>query len=431
MVAGLLHLALINPSSECLLLLCHSYVEMMFRYKYGFFISFTTYEFLFIYYLEGTMHNIKNSKEHHILIVDDVPSNIDILVNVLTPFPEYTITAANSGERALQLIHEKQVPDLLLLDIMMPGIDGYEVCRQLKENPATENIDVIFVSAKESPDEIILGYEAGGSDYLTKPINPEELLHKVKLSIENKKISHGIESEKNEAMLTAMTAITNAGELGIVLDFMRQSNHANSLETLGQNITKSLSNFGLSSSVQLRLGSKTINTSSQEPMPPLEKKFLSRVIEVGRLREEGKRLIANFDGITLLVKNMPLEAPDKCGRLRDHIAHLIEGAGSRLQSLQVEQGVFEIIKDSKLSLVNVKQLQTQYKESTVQIMDDVMIDLERSFMQFGLTEEQEDVLLEVIKKGVDKSLDNMEQSMSIDDEFHQIIKNLEHIEFKH
>ena len=86
------------------------------------------------------------SDKERILIVDDTPDNIDLLVGVLQP--DYEIMAAINGERALKIARAPNKPDMILLDIMMPGLDGYEVCRQLKADPAPSEIPVIFITAK-------------------------------------------------------------------------------------------------------------------------------------------------------------------------------------------------------------------------------------------------------------------------------------------
>ena len=105
-----------------------------------------------------------------ILIVDDTPENIDILSDILTH--DYRIRVANSGERALKIIYSDEPPDLILLDIMMPGLSGLEICRRLKANPDRRHIPIIFVTAMSSVEDERRGLEMGAVDYITKPISP-------------------------------------------------------------------------------------------------------------------------------------------------------------------------------------------------------------------------------------------------------------------
>lgn len=113
-----------------------------------------------------------------ILAIDDNETNICIFEEMLED--EYILKTAMSGEEALEVI-EDFAPDLVLLDIMMPGIDGYAVCRQIRENPALQHIKIIMVSAKSMVAERLLGYEMGADDYITKPFEEEELMAKIKV----------------------------------------------------------------------------------------------------------------------------------------------------------------------------------------------------------------------------------------------------------
>ena len=110
--------------------------------------------------------------ENRILIVDDQPMNVEILYKILKR--DYVVETASDGEEGLDKVRQFE-PDLVLLDVMMPGIDGYEVCRRIKASPVGDFTQVILVSGKASQFERQEGYEAGADDYLSKPINKEML----------------------------------------------------------------------------------------------------------------------------------------------------------------------------------------------------------------------------------------------------------------
>ncbi|MAE07450.1 MAG: hypothetical protein CL661_01670 [Bacteroidetes bacterium] len=118
-----------------------------------------------------------NKKSDKILIVDDVSRNIQILGNILSQ-KQFQIAYAQSGQQALDICKTQDF-DLILLDIMMPGMDGYEVCKRLKKDPSTNEIPIIFLTAKADMESIIKGFEMGGQDYITKPFNAAELLARV------------------------------------------------------------------------------------------------------------------------------------------------------------------------------------------------------------------------------------------------------------
>jgi putative two-component system response regulator len=113
-----------------------------------------------------------------ILIVDDMPDNIDLLSEVLAPY--YRTRVALNGEKALKIAAGEFKPDLILLDIMMPGISGYDVCQRLKRNSDTQGIPIIFVTAMDETADEQKGLELGAVDYITKPISPPLVLARVR-----------------------------------------------------------------------------------------------------------------------------------------------------------------------------------------------------------------------------------------------------------
>ena len=119
-----------------------------------------------------------------VLVVDDSPDNLTLLNELLKDL--YTVKLANSGEKALKLAQSGKLPDLILLDIMMPVMDGYEVCRQLMENPITRHIPVIFLTAKVTVEDEKRGFDLGAVDYIAKPISPPIVMARVKNHLERK-----------------------------------------------------------------------------------------------------------------------------------------------------------------------------------------------------------------------------------------------------
>jgi len=124
------------------------------------------------------------ARKRLVLIVDDLPENLQVLAGHLTE-AGHEILAANSGPRAVALVRNRK-PDLILLDIMMPDMDGLEVCRVLKNDPDSADIPVIFITARTETDDILRGFELGAVDYITKPFKPAELVARVRTHLELK-----------------------------------------------------------------------------------------------------------------------------------------------------------------------------------------------------------------------------------------------------
>ncbi|MBF0119903.1 MAG: response regulator [Desulfobacterales bacterium] len=131
-------------------------------------------------------------KSCNILIVDDTEENIDVLSELLGD--DYEVSVATDGETALQAVYDNH-PDLILLDIMMPGMDGYEVCKKLKTNPATQDIPIIFVTAMSEVNDETKGLELGAIDYITKPISPSIVKARIKNHLELKLVREELKKQ--------------------------------------------------------------------------------------------------------------------------------------------------------------------------------------------------------------------------------------------
>jgi len=129
-----------------------------------------------------------------LLVVDDVPLNLHLLVHVLTK-QGYKVRPASSGPAALAAA-QANPPDMILLDIMMPEMDGYEVCRRLKGDERTRDIPVIFISAVDQAADKIKAFEVGGVDYVTKPIQPGEVVARIETHLKLRELRRNLE-EKN------------------------------------------------------------------------------------------------------------------------------------------------------------------------------------------------------------------------------------------
>ena len=127
------------------------------------------------------VHLQDSAKSPMVLVVDDTPEILSLIHTLLRD--TYQVKSANNGRKGLQIAQSEPQPDLILLDIMMPDMDGYEVCIQLKEDPKTRDIPVIFLTAKSEIENEERGFSLGAVDYVTKPIGPSVLLARVKTQI--------------------------------------------------------------------------------------------------------------------------------------------------------------------------------------------------------------------------------------------------------
>lgn len=144
-----------------------------------------------------------NYREYSILIVDDMPVNLAVLVEYLTEYG-FNIRIARRGETALQRVHY-DAPDLILLDVLLPGIDGFETCRRLKVDPTTAEIPVIFMTSLASAEDKVTGFEVGAVDYVTKPLQQAEVLARITTHLRLRQQAQSLQAQAVQLELSSRT----------------------------------------------------------------------------------------------------------------------------------------------------------------------------------------------------------------------------------
>ena len=150
----------------------------------------------------------ESTPTHLILVVDDTPANLTVMSEALTD-AGYDVAAALSGDRALKQI-QHQLPDLILLDIQMPGIDGFETCRHLKANPDTADIPIIFMTALSDADSKVQAFDLGAVDYVTKPFQEAEVLARVSTHLKLRQLTQSLEQQvaaRTQELTTALKTL--------------------------------------------------------------------------------------------------------------------------------------------------------------------------------------------------------------------------------
>ena len=143
-----------------------------------------------------------------ILVVDDTPANVKLLEDMLA-YHGFHVEVAADGETALELIRSGS-PDLILLDIMLPGLDGYGVCRAVRSNPAYAMLPIVMVTALDGREERVKGLEAGADDFLSKPVNPPELLARVRSLLRIRRLYETVQRQADQLAAWRKSACSSA-----------------------------------------------------------------------------------------------------------------------------------------------------------------------------------------------------------------------------
>ena len=198
-----------------------------------------------------------HDQKQTILVVDDAPENIDVLDGILKS--DYKIKVAMNGERALKIAESQGPPDLILLDIMMPGMNGYDVCRKLKANDATRKIPVIFVTTMDDTENESKGFEVGCVDYITKPVSPSLVRARVKTHLslydQNRVLEEKVQ-ERTKQLKQAFEAIKTAS-LDTVYRLSRAAEYKD--EDTGAHIQR-ISHYSAATARKMGLKEKTIES---------------------------------------------------------------------------------------------------------------------------------------------------------------------------
>ncbi len=371
------------------------------------------------------------SSKARILIVDDSPQDIHMLIGELND--TYIITASTSADDGIAALRvEDKKPDLILLDVNMPGKDGYEACREIKNDPGLKDIDVIFLSANDTTEEIIKGLDLGAVDYIVKPYEPAILRSKIKNALESVTRKANLQQQAEAANQLIYTVMSESGNLSGIINFMRMSFEASTSSELMKITLDALRQTNLNAVVLFEQDTVSELGSTGADPNMLEVELLSRMKGHDKpFFEHGARLFVVQKSIVVLIKNMP-EDNEKRGSLKDHLMILLEGANAKLKffvELSAAAGkkysaICQAVVNAKNALDSIHIKQEAHKKHTVEILDQMVEEVEASFLPMALTDAQESQLLDILSAAVDRSLAHMESGFKIDDEVKDIVKKL-------
>ncbi|WP_065978149.1 response regulator [Pseudoalteromonas lipolytica] len=364
-----------------------------------------------------------------ILAVDDEPFNLEIIEEILEEL-DFELKMVNSGPECLDVV-EAFDPQVILLDVSMPQMSGYEVCRKLKENPNTEKIIVMFVSARGTVEERMEGYSVGAEDYIVKPFGHDEL--KLKLQHLNQVLieKEMLEQQVEDATSTAFNAMANSSEMGQIVNYIEHIGLIDDEKELGKALLHCLSAFDLQSNVEFRLASGLEHFSVSGVCSPIVVELFEMLKNKGRLHEFSSRILVNYEMISLLILNMPEQDPDKHGRIRDHICFLVSVTEQQLKAIITKK---ELVKQQQQLNDAVSKVHSKFK-GLIELLNDNRInneavfkqlqeDLEQRIPTMGLDEDQEIFIYQKVDETIQNSVAREESVQGVKAAFKEIEDDL-------
>ena len=350
-----------------------------------------------------------------ILCVDDEPINITIMEELLSD--NYELESVASGQACLDAIDRRQ-PDLVLLDVNMPGMDGLETCRTLKSNPATIEVPIIFVSALATEAELMAGYQAGGDDYITKPFSEDILRRKIEILLKAEEKKHQL-LEKTDSVEQAL--LRNQGsvrELDMVVNFLHDCFKQNEFHGLSRVVFNCLGKFELDSSLLFLTGSEPLYWFSDDIDRPMERQVLLSLNSQDRIVRFGTRMAMNCSRATILIRNMP-EDVETLTRLTDHLNIVAEGLDAKIKSMEIEQDLHNhqqfVVAGAKSGMSQLSEIKTfdkKQRSKNDKIIAKLNSDIEQIVEKKEISDSQHKALLQATKK-LEDQLEKLNQERQI------------------
>ena len=346
------------------------------------------------------------SQDFSIFIVDDAEANRRMIELAFGKF--YDIESFESGASCLARVEEK-IPKLFLLDVDMPEMDGYALCRQLKSLPDSKNIPIIFISGLDDLESRLTGYDAGGDDFIVKPYKVAELKQKIEVLRRIHLEKSALQNRLEESDTLTSLVLSNLDEYAILVNFLRALNTCEQPSNVAEAILEMLRSYQLQGALQFRLPKSDMTITHAGEASPLQASIINHVRTQGAIAEFKNRAAFNFGLVSVLVNNMPIHDPDLCGRLRDHLAIAVETVSAKIkavlansENLHTKREIVGMLHTLEMTVAEFSKKYEKARFLGSETTRKMLNDLDAEFASLGMSEEQEEVVASIIRARTDQ-----------------------------
>jgi len=373
-------------------------------------------------------------KQIDVLAIEDDKFVQKMIIKALQS-SEISVRTANDGESGIKAASQ-QIPDIILLDVEMPGINGYETCDRLRNTEATQEVPIVFLSSHSSLRERMQGYEVGADDYLTKPFEAENLLARVNILIKYQQERKKILDEYKLAQQNAILAMTSSSELALAMRFLEKSLSFQDVDALVYGLFDSMNQFSLNCCAMITINGQHhwYSSDGSGSISPLEKELIEMCDKEVRFLDFGARTIINYSQVSLLVKNMPLDDMDRYGRIKDLVPILLSAVNTKISTLNTQEALtrqgtnlidsFSLIRKS---LYHLGLTIVDNRKDSIEILNKLVEELNYDFLRMGLEEHQEEYLLNRVDTAIEAAMVEMDAGKEIRASLTFILKHLTNI----
>ncbi len=368
-------------------------------------------------------------KDYTVLCIDDDKFIHKMISRVLAD--DYHVAFALDGAEGVEKAQELQ-PDVIITDVEMPAQNGYEVCDKIRNDSRTRDIPVVFLSSLDSAREKLMGYEAGGDDYLVKPFDADELKNKISVLIRFREEQLALRAKADEAQKTAFIAMAGSSELGQAMQLIEQSYCAMDYAMLANQFFAYAGLMGLNCSLLIMENHSAKCYSSKGMASPLETDLMNVLKGQDRFHDFGCRTQINYPNISLLIKNMPLDNMERYGRIKDLFPSILAAYDAKIRSLNVEKMIndqnlalnksFQMIKET---IGELSQSLRDNARSGFQVLDATLKELDLKLPGMGLEEDQEQFIISKIESAIEAIKDISDAGDNISASMQMVIEQLQ------
>ncbi|RLJ17418.1 response regulator [bacterium endosymbiont of Escarpia laminata] len=353
-----------------------------------------------------------------ILAIDDDKISRKIIGRTLEAAGMVPRFAENGDEGLAEAL--RHIPDIVLLDVEMPGLNGYEVCDRLRHTEATKHVPVVFLSSHSSLRERMLGYEMGGDDYLVKPFEPENLIARIRVLIKYREEQQELRAQYELAHKTAFTAMTGTSDLGMAVQFVEKSYAHKTYEELADELFGIMEHLQLECCLMIMDENTPLWFSSKGGISPLEKELIEMADKGMRFFDFGANTIVNYPTLSLLVKNMPLDDPERYGQIKDLLPVILSAANAKNSTISVEMALLGQSRDLlrafgqiRTKLYYLARGMLDKQEESGGLLREMAQHINYDLLRMGLEEDQEDYLLMRIDTAIDEAMERIDSGETI------------------
>lgn len=340
----------------------------------------------------------------------------------LDGFPE-------EGVAAIEQLLPKP-PDVVLMDVRLAGLSGYEICQQLREGYLPETTPVLFISGLMQTEDILQAYKSGADDYLIKPIRLAELSAKLAHYTAMNQRQQQASEQMNSVRKIAMAAMTTSSELGEMLRFYEDIVKLPNLTAIGHRLLQTISPFDVRASIQF-WKPKPLYISDDHREHKLEIEVMRLFRDSGRIYHWKNRTFFNYEYFSVLIRNMPVQDAHRYGVLNDQFCLLLNGLDGVVRGVIAEQHNNERQKVMTITASTLARMVMEMDRNNVNLserFEQIILDMEgrinQDILKFNLLHSEEQVLLDHIRDALGSATEIFESSLAIEKNYRETMTRL-------